>query len=90
MLKHKGYQVYVLRNTQGRFYIGLSENVTIRLQQHNSGVSTWTRTRGPWCLAWTSDVIGLGEARKLENRLKKAKGGREFFALTGLQRSSDS
>ena len=30
-------QVYVLRNPAGRFYIGLSENVTTRVLQHNSG-----------------------------------------------------
>jgi putative endonuclease len=41
------YQVYVIRNTAGKFYIGLGENVQLRLQQHNQGISKWTRHRGP-------------------------------------------
>jgi hypothetical protein len=39
----KSYQVYVLQNSAGRFYIGLSEDVGIRVQQHNDGISKWTR-----------------------------------------------
>jgi len=84
------YQVYVLRNPQGRFYIGLSESVFVRLKQHNSAMSQWTSSRGPWSLVWTSGFLSLGDARRLEIRLKKAKGGRGFFSLTGLQRSSGS
>jgi putative endonuclease len=86
----KVYQVYVIRNAAGKFYIGLSENVQIRLQQHNQGVSKWTRHRGPWSLAWTSGSLTLSEARKLENQLKRQKGGRGFRELTGLSNSSGS
>src|SRR5436189_79920 len=64
------YQVYVLRNTGGRFYIGLSENVAARLLQHNNGVSRWTRSRGRWSLAWVSNSLLLSAARKLERHLK--------------------
>jgi putative endonuclease len=84
------YQVYVIRNDAGRFYIGLSENVTVRLQQHNSGISQWTRHRGPWSLVWTSEPLSLSDARKLENRLKAQKGGAGFWALTGLEPPSGS
>jgi putative endonuclease len=84
------YQVYVLRNAGGRFYIGLSENVTARLLQHNTGISRWTRSRGPWSLVWVSGWLPLSDARKLETHLKKQKGGRGFYLATGLQRSSAS
>jgi putative endonuclease len=79
------YKVYVIRNTAGKFYIGLSENVQIRLQQHNQGISKWTRHRGPWSLVWTSESLSLSDARKLENRLKRQKGGVGFSFLTGRQ-----
>jgi predicted GIY-YIG superfamily endonuclease len=79
----KSYQVYVLCNPAGRFYIGLSENVEIRVQHHNDGVSQWTRSRGPWTLAWTSAQMTLGGARKLESLLKKQKGGIGFYQMTG-------
>jgi putative endonuclease len=81
------YKVYVLQNEKGQFYIGLSEDVFIRLQQHNSGVSKWTRNRGPWALCWTSQQMSLSEARKLEILLKKQKGGAGFYKLTGLTKS---
>jgi putative endonuclease len=84
------YQVYVLRNAAGKFYIGLSENIQDRLQQHNQGVSKWTRCRGPWSLVWESKLLTLSDARKLENHLKRQKGGVGFKFLTGLRSSSDS
>jgi predicted GIY-YIG superfamily endonuclease len=53
------YQVYVIKNVAGKFYIGLSENVQIRLRQHNEGISQWTRNRGPWQMFWTSQHYRL-------------------------------
>ena len=82
----KTYQVYVLQNPAGRFYTGLSEDVHSRLQQHNDGVSNWTRKHGPWSLVWTSPSMSLTEARKLENFLKRQKGGAGFYQHTGLQK----
>jgi putative endonuclease len=78
------YRVYVLQNPENKFYIGLSENPANRLLQHNSGVSQWTRNRGPWRLVWQSESMTLTDARKLENQLKRQKGGRGFYQLTGL------
>jgi putative endonuclease len=63
------YRVYVLRNPEGRFYIGVSDDVERRLHEHNTGVSQWTKNRGPWAVVWRSDAMLLGEARKLENWL---------------------
>ncbi len=82
------YYVYVLKNTKGRFYIGISENTSKRVSNHNSGVSKWTKHRGPWKLVWNSDPVALSEARKLENILKRSKGGNQLYAITGLTRSS--
>ena len=70
------YRVYVLLNEQARRYIGLTENLERRLQQHNAGVSKWTKNRGPWKLVWQSEPMSLSNARKLENQLKRQKGGR--------------
>ena len=80
------YRVYVLQNPRGRFYIGFSENVDIRVQQHNAGMSRSTRGRGPWRIAWQSDLLMSSAARELELELKKQKGGNGFYQLTGLQR----
>jgi predicted GIY-YIG superfamily endonuclease len=90
MIDTASYQVYILRNTAGKFYTGLSENVQVRLQQHNQNVSRWTRHRGPWSLIWSSEQLTLSAARKLENRLKRQKGGMGFKFLTGLSRNAGS
>jgi putative endonuclease len=81
------YRVYVLQNREGKFYIGLSENVPHRLEQHNAGESRWTRSRGPWKIVWQSSELTLSDARKLENRLKRQGRGRGFYSITGLNRS---
>ncbi len=78
------YHTYILRNPAGRLYIGLSDDVSRRLGQHNSGVSKWTRYRGPWELVWQSEALTLSDARKLENLLKRQKGGAGLFRITGL------
>ena len=65
------YRVYILKNAEGKFYIGLSDDVEQRLKQHNSGQSRWTKGRGPWVIVWESEMLSLTGARRLENRLKR-------------------
>ena len=84
------YRVYVLRNPQGRLYVGLSEDTAIRVAQHNAGESKWTAKYRPWILAWQSEELDLSAARKLENLLKSQKGGDGFYRLTGLSRPGSS
>ena len=84
------YRVYVIQNHEERFYIGLSDDVVRRVEQHNTGQSRWTRGRGPWEIAWQSEELSLTDARKLENRLKRQGRGKGFYAITGLHRSERS
>ena len=81
------YQVYILANPQGRRYIGLTADLPRRLQQHHHGVSTWTWQRGPWSLEWASSPRSLSDARKLENLLKRQKGGQGLARLLELHGS---
>ena len=76
------YQVYVLNNSAGQKYIGLSKDPVTRLLQHNSGASRWTKGKGPWTIVWLSNPMNLSEARKLENILKRQKGGLGLKTLT--------
>jgi putative endonuclease len=82
------YSVYVIRNAEGRCYIGLSEDVLIRLKQHNTGASKWTRGKGPWKLIWSKSGMSLTEARVFEKQLKRQKGGAGFYRMTGLNQGS--
>jgi putative endonuclease len=81
------YRVYVLQNHAGRFYVGVTADVKQRLAEHNAGRSRWTRGKGPWVLRWQSEKLPLGDARRLENALKRQKGGSGFYNMTGLRRS---
>ncbi len=84
------YHAYILWSGAAcRFYIGVSEDVEHRLAEHNAGVSKWTRRyAGSWALVWHVACPSLGEARKLENWLKRQKRGNGFWAYTGLDRSA--
>jgi putative endonuclease len=80
------YSVYVIRNREGKFYIGLSDDIGRRINQHNVGDSKWTRGKGPWTLVWQSEEMNLSKARKLELLLKRQKGGSGLYRLIGLSR----
>jgi putative endonuclease len=81
------YRVYVIQNREGKFYIGLSDDVDRRIDQHNIGDSRWTSGKGPWVLMWQSEDMNLSDARKLELLLKRQKGGDGFYRMIDLPRS---
>jgi predicted GIY-YIG superfamily endonuclease len=83
-------RVYIIINGTGLRYIGLSEDVDLRLHQHNTGVSTWTRGKGSWSFPWVSGALELSTARKLENELKRHKGGQGLTAYLAAIPSSGS
>ena len=80
------YRVYVIQNREGKFYIGLSDDLGRRINQHNAGGSKWTRGKGPWTLIWQSEEMDLSDARRLELFLKRQKGGDGFYKMIGLSR----
>ena len=81
------YYCYVIYSDNfHKYYIGVTENVNHRLSGHNSGISKWTKGKGPWILVWQRKFSSLSEARKFENLLKRQKGGSGFYNLTGLSR----
>ena len=67
------YFVYVLRNSEGRYYIGQTSNVALRLQRHNNGTVLWTKNRGPWELVYIQRFETRSEAMGEERRLKGLK-----------------
>ncbi|HCE43781.1 MAG TPA: hypothetical protein DET40_09555 [Lentisphaeria bacterium] len=45
------FYVYIIQSqTSGRFYVGHTEDIDNRLNEHNSGKSKSTRNKGPYCL----------------------------------------
>ena len=74
--------VYVLKSqTTGRLYTGSTNNVMRRLNEHNSGQTSSTRGRGPFCLALVECYPTREEAVRRERFLKTGKGRDELSLL---------
>ena len=83
-IANKPYFLYILwSDCAERFYIGISDDVAHRLEQHNAGVSKWTAKFGPWRLVHTERYANYTDARKREIQLKRQKGGIGFYRLLG-------
>ncbi|MFA6603598.1 MAG: GIY-YIG nuclease family protein [Patescibacteria group bacterium] len=65
--------LYVIKNTKGNYYIGVTGDIHRRLIEHNSGTSLATRGRGPWKLVYTETFLSPQEAKKREYQIKQKK-----------------
>ncbi|MBI4431837.1 MAG: GIY-YIG nuclease family protein [Candidatus Omnitrophica bacterium] len=63
--------VYLLRSLETKkFYLGWTTNLERRVKEHNSGKSSYTRTRGPWKLVGYETYPDSEAAKKRELALK--------------------
>ena len=76
--------VYLLRNLKGRFYLGWTTDLKRRLDEHNSGKSFHTKSRGPWELIGYEEFFSIEEAKKREYTLKKNPRMLKFFKKRAL------
>ena len=61
------YFVYAIKSRiDKRIYVGFTENVQKRLNEHNSGKTKSTKGYRPWDLVFTTECETRTEARKLE------------------------
>jgi putative endonuclease len=73
------YIVYVIQSQKdGRLYKGLTQDVELRLKEHNSGKNFSTKPYTPWLLVYSKSFTSLAEARKYEKYLKSGI-GREYL-----------
>lgn len=68
----KGF-VYILKNKQGRFYIGSTDNLVRRLHQYEFGHTQTTRNMKEFKNVLAQEYPSLGIARKIERKIKKLK-----------------
>ena len=78
------YFVYIIRNAQGKYYIGHTTNIENRLEEHNRGKTKSLRGRGPFKLIHKEAFNSKAEAVRREIQIKKYKGGVAFKRLIGL------
>ena len=68
------FYTYILRSiTFDRLYIGHTQDIDLRIQQHNDGLTRSTVNKGPWEILHYEIFQNREEARALEHRLKKWK-----------------
>jgi len=83
------YFVYVLRNRQGKLYIGSTDDLDTRVRRHTEGKAGWTHSRGPWELANVEIFKSRSEARRWERYLKAGKANQELRQRMNSGKTSD-
>ena len=71
--------VYILKCANGRFYVGSTDDIERRLQEHHRGKSKATKYLLPVELVKFIESSSLIEARQLELSIKKQK-SRKYIA----------
>ncbi|PZQ77980.1 MAG: hypothetical protein DI563_01835 [Variovorax paradoxus] len=66
----KPFFVYLLRCSDGSYYVGQTEDMDARLQQHGDGLIGYTATRKPIELLWQGEFESRESAIAFERRIK--------------------
>jgi len=77
------FTVYVLKDEEGKFYKGVTNNLRRRLYEHRVGHTKTTSRMRNVKLAYKEEYLSFKEARRRELYLKTA-AGRRFIKTLGL------
>ena len=68
------YYLYIIYSKKlNRYYVGHSIDLTIRLSQHNNGLSSFTSKASDWVLVFQQEFTSREEAHKRELEIKRKK-----------------
>ncbi len=69
----KTYYVYMLRCAEGSFYVGITNDIELRVAQHQYGIDPrcYTFERRPVTLVYSSDFRNVDDAIAWEKQLKR-------------------
>jgi putative endonuclease len=74
--------LYILQSERtGRFYIGSTEDLARRLEEHSRGQTASTRGRGPWKLVYREEFESSLAAHRRELEIKRWKSSKMIEAL---------
>lgn len=69
------YWIYVLQSEKNKTrYIGNTENLEVRLKEHNHGRSRYTSAHCPWKIIYKESVESRAQAIRREKFLKSGTG----------------
>ena len=72
-LSTKMAHVYILKFNSGKYYVGSTVNLSEQLRHHRGGFTPSTRRLGTVELVFSQEYSTIGEARRVELKLKKLK-----------------
>lgn len=72
------FYIYILKNKDGKIYIGQTNNLMDRLNRHNLGLTKSTKFGLPWKIMYSENFETRSEAMKREKDLKGGQ-GREWI-----------
>ena len=70
------FTVYILQDSRGRFYKGVTANLSLRVKGHKGGNTRSTRNMTGLNVAYKEEYATFAEARRRELYLKSAAGRR--------------
>ena len=75
---------YILRCSDGSYYIGSARDLDLRMDQHGRGrVPGYTASRRPVELVWAAECDTIADAYALERRLKGWSRAKKEALITG-------
>ncbi|MFH1375207.1 MAG: GIY-YIG nuclease family protein [Patescibacteria group bacterium] len=72
------FYVYILKSQEGKYYVGQTNNLELRLKEHNEGKKGFTKKYTGWKLVHTETFQARSEALKRERKIKSLKFGETF------------
>ncbi|MCX6722814.1 MAG: GIY-YIG nuclease family protein [Candidatus Staskawiczbacteria bacterium] len=76
------YSVYIIQSKKNsRYYIGMTEDLSKRIFDHNSNKNRSTKNKGPWELVYSENCTDKKVAWLRERQIKKYKEGEAFRKL---------
>ena len=68
------YTVYIIYSASiNKYYVGYTENISLRLAQHNDGISSFTSKASDWVLKYTEEFSSRENAHQRELEIKRKK-----------------
>jgi len=79
------WSIYLLRCSDGSYYVGVASDITHRLRQHNSGLGPeFTRNRRPVELVYVEECENYRAARQRERQLKGWRREKKEWLIKGF------
>jgi putative endonuclease len=76
------FYVYILKSlSDGKYYVGHTNNIERRIEDHNRGKNKSVRNRGPFEIIYKEEFPARLEAIRRERQIKSYKGGEAFKRL---------